>query len=313
MKIAVMGSGGIGGYFGGLLAKGGEDVTFLARGAHLAAIQRDGLRVESVAGNFHVRPAATDDPAAVGPVELILFSVKSYDTETAAEQIRPLIGPGTAVLCVQNGVDNEEKLEARVGADRILYGVVHVLSTIKAPGVIAQTGGPRTLRFGERDGRRSLRTTRILEVMKQAGIHADVSSKILIDLWEKFVFICAQGGVTALARLDIGAILGCPETARLYRGVMEEIAAVGRAKGVRLPDDTVARTLRWAQTLQPTMRSSLAYDLEHGNRLEVDALVGAVVRYGAEVGVPTPLNAAIYACLLPHHLRAMATRGAQSA
>ncbi len=306
MKIAVMGSGGIGGYFGGLLAKAGNEVTFLARGAHLAAIEKDGLTIQSVAGDFHVRPAATDNPAAVGTVELILFSVKSYDTDSAAEQIVPLVGSGTAVLCLQNGVDNEEKLEARLGADRILYGVAHILSTIKAPGVIAQTGGPRSIRFGERDGRPSLRTTRILDVMKQAGINADVSAKILIDLWEKFVFICAQGGVTALARVDVGTILGCPEIARLYQGVMEEIVAVGRAKGVRLPDDTVARTLRWAHTLQPTMRSSLAYDLEHGKRLEVEALMGAVVRYGAEVGIGTPLNGAIYACLLPHHQRAMA-------
>jgi 2-dehydropantoate 2-reductase len=305
MRIAVMGSGGVGGYFGGMLAKAGEDVTFLARGAHLAAIQRDGLTVESVAGDFHVRPSATDDPAAVGPVELILFAVKSYDTEAAAERVRPLLGAGTAVLCVQNGVDNEEKLEARLGMDRIIYGVVHVLSTIKRPGVIAQTAGPRTLRFGERDGRSSLRVTRILEVLKQAGINADASPRILVDLWEKFALICAQGGVTALARLDIGAILGCPETARFYQAVMEEIVAVGRAKGVAIPADTVERTMGAVRRLHPGMRSSLAHDLAHGNRLEVDALMGAVVRYGAEVGVPTPLNAAIYACLLPHHQAAV--------
>ncbi len=306
MKIAVMGAGGVGGYFGGMLAKAGEEVAFIARGAHLAAIQQDGLTVESAGGDFHVRPLASGDPASVGPVELVFFAVKSYDTDAAADQIRPLLGPDTAVLCVQNGVDNEEKLEARLVADRVIYGVVHVLSTIKRPGVIAQTAGPRSLRFGERDGRRSPRVTRLLDACKRAGINAEISPKILVELWEKFVFIGAQGGVTALARLDIGAILGCPETARFYQSVMEEIVAVGRAKGIAIPDDTVERTMKWARNLHPGMRSSLAYDLDHGKRLEVDALMGAVVRYGAEAGVPTPLNGAIYACLLPYHLKAMA-------
>ncbi|HYL81011.1 MAG TPA: 2-dehydropantoate 2-reductase, partial [Candidatus Acidoferrum sp.] len=234
MRFAIMGSGGVGGYFGGRLAQAGEDVTFIARGAHLEAIQRSGLMVQSAAGDFHVHPKATNDPATVGQVETILFSVKGYDTEAAGRQIRPMLGPDTAVVCVQNGVDNEEKLEAILGKGRVLGGVVHILSTISAPGIIAQTAGPRTLKFGELDGRSTPRAERLLKVFTGAGIQAELSTHILADLWEKFLFICAQGGVTALGRLSIGEILACPDTAVFYRGVMEEIAAVARAKGVRL-------------------------------------------------------------------------------
>jgi 2-dehydropantoate 2-reductase len=310
MKIAVMGAGGIGGYFGGLLARAGEDVTFIARGRHLEAIQKNGLQVRSAAGDFHVRPTATPDPAAVGPVDLVLFCVKGSDTDAAGLQIRPMVGSQTVVLCLLNGVDNEEKLAARLGDGHVMAGVVHILSTISAPGVISQTAGPRSLKFGEEDGRLTPRAERILALLKGAGIQAELSTRIQVDLWEKFLFICAQGGVTALARLCIGEILGCAETARLYRDVMEEVAAVGRAKGVPLAADAVDRAMAFARGLQPGMRSSLAYDLSLGNRLEVETLAGSVVRYGREAGVPTPFNFAIYACLKPHHEKALAARSA---
>jgi 2-dehydropantoate 2-reductase len=305
-----MGSGGIGGYFGGLLARAGEDVTFIARGAHLEAIRKDGLHVKSAAGDFNVRAKATQDPAAVGPVDLVLFCVKGYDTDAAGSQIRPLVGLETVVLCLLNGVDNQEKLAAILGEEHVLAGVVHILSTISAPGVISQTAGPRTIRFGEKDGHVSVRTERILAVLKGAGINAEISRQIEVDLWEKFLFICAQGGVTALGRLSIGEILACPETTAFYRGVMEEVGAVGRAKGVRLPADAVDRALAFARGLQPGMRSSLAHDLSQGNRLEAETLAGTVVRYGREVRVPTPFNFAIYACLKPHHEKALAARSA---
>jgi len=305
-----MGSGGVGGYFGGRLAQSGEDVTFVARGAHLEAMRRDGLTVKSVAGDFHVRPKVTNDPATVGLVDAVLFSVKAYDTETAGRQIQPMVGPETVVVCVQNGVDNEEKLEAILGKGRVLGGVVHILSTISAPGVITQTAGPRTLKFGEMDGRITPRAERLLQVLKGAGIQAELTMQIQVDLWEKFLFICAQGGVTALGRLDIGEILACPETAAFYQGVMEEIAAVARAKGVPLPGDAVERVLAFARGLQPQMRSSLAHDLSQGNRLEVETLPGTVVRYGREVRLPTPYNFAIYACLKPHHEKAQGGRAA---
>ncbi len=308
MKIAVMGSGGIGGYFGGLLARAGEDVTFIARGAHLEAIRRHGLRVNSVAGDFHVQARATDDPRSVGRADLVLFCVKGYDTEAAGVQIRPLVGHASVVLCLLNGVDNVQKLAAILGEGPVMAGVVHILSTISAPGVISQTGGPRSLRFGELDGRVTARAERILAVLKGAGINAEVSSQIQVDLWEKFLFICAQGGVTALTGLGIGEILACPETAALYRGVMEEVAAVARARGVPLPADAVDRAIAFARGLQPGMRSSLAHDLRQGNRLELETLSGCVVRYGRGAGVPTPLNFAIYASLKPHHDKALAAR-----
>lgn len=310
MRIAVMGSGGVGGYFGGLLARAKEDVTFIARGAHLEAIKKIGLQVKSVVGDFHVHPKATHDPADVGPVDLILFCVKAYDTEAAGAQIRPMVGPRTTVLCLLNGVDNEEKLEAILGGEHVLAGVVRILSTISAPGVISQTAGPRTIKHGEKDGRITPRAERILGVLKGAGIQTDISTQIQVDLWEKFLLICAQGGVTALAGLSIGEILACPETAAFYRGVMEEVATVGRAKGVPLSADVVDRAQAFARGLEPHMRSSLAHDLSQGNRLEVETLAGSVVRYGREVGVPTPCNFAIYACLKPHHDKALVARPA---
>jgi len=308
MKIAVMGAGGVGGYYGGRLCAAGEDVTLIARGAHLAAILENGLQVRSAAGDFHVRPKATQDPAEIGPVDLVLFCVKSYDTEVAARQILPITGPDTVVLCVQNGVDNEDKLARIAGAGHILAGVVHILSTVSAPGVIDQTAGPRTLRFGELDGRLTPRTERILRAFRASGVQTDVSTNVQVDLWQKFLFICAQGGVTAMTRLGIGEILGCQATLDFYRGVMEEIYAVASARGVILPADSIERTLAFVRSQHPDMRSSLAHDLEKGNRLEVEALVGTVVRFGREAGVPTPFCFAIYACLLPHHLRALAAR-----
>lgn len=309
MRIAVMGSGGVGGYFGGLLARAGADVTLIARGAHLAAMRERGLAVRSAVGDFVTPVRATDDPASVGRVELLLFAVKGYDTEEAAERCRPLVGEGTSVLCLQNGVDNEEKLAALLGPQAVLGGVVHILSGLAEPGVIAQTGGPRTIRFGEMGGERTPRLESIRAALAAAGIQVAVTDRIRVELWEKFVFICAQGGITALTRLGIGEILACPETARLYREVMEEIARVGRGSGVPLTEESVGRGLAFARSLAPSMRSSLADDLERGRRLEVESLPGAVVRYGAAAGVPTPLNSMIYACLRPHHLRALAARG----
>jgi 2-dehydropantoate 2-reductase len=309
MRIGIMGSGGVGGYFGGLLARAGRDVTFIARGPHLEAMRTRGLQVKSVVGDYQVTVQATDNPAVVGPVDLILFCVKGYDTERAALQMGSMVGRDTAVVCLQNGVDNEDKLDTILGPGQVLGGVVHILSTVSAPGVISQTSGPRTLKFGEMDGRTTPRTERILEVLKGAGVLAVLSPQIQVDLWEKFLFICAHGGVTALTRLTLGEILACPDTASLYRGVMEEVAAVGRAKRIGLAEDIVERTVSLARGFHPDTRSSLAYDLAQGNRLEVETLVGAVVRYGRELGVPTPLAFAIYACLKPHHDKAVQARG----
>ncbi|MEK6661917.1 MAG: 2-dehydropantoate 2-reductase, partial [candidate division NC10 bacterium] len=211
MRIAIMGSGGVGGYFGALLHRAGQEVWFIARGEHLRAMQAGGLRVTSVLGDFTIRATATDNPAEAGVADLVIFGVKSYDTEAAATLMRPMVGPTTTILCVQNGVDNEEKLAAIYEKRAVLPGVVHIFSVVSAPGAIAQTGGPCKITFGEPDGSITPRVERIFEVFRKAEINCQVSTRILADLWEKFLLICALGGMTALTRAPIGEIRSCPE------------------------------------------------------------------------------------------------------
>jgi 2-dehydropantoate 2-reductase len=301
MRIAVVGAGGTGGYFGGLLARAGEDVTFIARGATLAALRAGGLTVESrVEGTFTVPVPATDDPAAVGPVDLVLFCVKAYDTVTAAGQIAPLVGPDTMILSVQNGIDNEGRIAAVVGARAVLGAVAGVSAQAEAPGVVAIKQGPNFLRFGELAGGTSPRTERLLRVFQRAPFTAALHPDIRVQMWEKFVVICALSGVTSLVRLPIGPILASPETTRLYRGVMEEAASVGRARGVALPDERVQHWFDTSTWLNPNVYGSMYHDLATGRRMELDALNGTVVRYGRDLGIPTPLNFAIAAALAPY-------------
>jgi 2-dehydropantoate 2-reductase len=304
MRIAIMGSGGVGGYFGALLHRAGEPVWFIARGEHLRAMQATGLHVTSVLGDFTVQVSATDDPVEVGVVDLVVFGVKSYDTEAAAAQMRPLIGPTTTILCVQNGVDNEEKLEAIYGERAVLPGVVHIFSVVSEPGAIAQTGGPRRITFGEPDGSITPRVERVFEVFKKAEINGKVSTRILADLWEKFLLICALGGMTAMTRLAIGEIRSCPESWDMLQAVMEEVAAVARAKGIAISTDAVEQALRFTAAMPSGGRASLYHDLAAGRRLELDALPGAVIRYGEATGVATPMNRAIYAALKPYDMKA---------
>ena len=301
MRIAVVGVGGTGGYFGGLLARAGEDVTFIARGTTLAALRANGLTVESrVEGTFTVPVQATDDPMTVGPVDLVLFCVKSYDTTTAAGQIRPLVGPETVILSVQNGVDNEERIAEVVGPAPVIGGVAGVSAHSAAPGVIVLDQEPGFLRFGELAGGTSPRTERLLEVFERAPFTATLLPDIRVQMWEKFVFICALSGVTSLVRLPVGPILRYPETTQLYRGVMEEVAAVARARGVDLPDERVDEWFRASGEISPMVYGSMYHDLAAGRRLEVEALNGTVVRFGQEHDIPTPLNFAIYAALKPY-------------
>jgi 2-dehydropantoate 2-reductase len=301
MRVAVMGSGGTGGYFGGLLARAGEEVTFLARGPHLEAIRARGLTVRSrISGGFTVPASATDDPAAVGPVDLVLFCVKAYDTDAAARAIRPLVGAGTTILPVQNGIDGAERIARVVGTGHVVGGLAAVSSVIAAPGVIDHRAGPDVIRVGELDGHPSARTERIVETLRKAGIKAELRPDIRVALWEKFVLICGLSGLTALTRLPIGNVLACPETRELYRATMEETDAVGRAEGVALPPDHVERTLRFFVAGDPGVRGSLYYDLAAGRRLELETLNGTVVRLGRARGVPTPANFAIYAALKPY-------------
>ncbi|MGH2668070.1 MAG: 2-dehydropantoate 2-reductase [bacterium] len=301
MRIAVMGAGGTGGFFGGLLARAGESVTFIARGAHLAALQSRGLAVTSrLAGDFTVPVTATSDPAAVGAVDLVLFCVKAYDTETAAAQIRSLVGPDTMVLSVQNGIDNAERIARVVGEQPVIGGVAQISSVIEAPGVIAQTAGAGRIIFGELAGGSSARTERLLSAFQQAGITAQLHPDIRVALWEKFLMICAFSGLTALTRLPLGSILGCAETRALFRDTMAEVEAIARAIGIRLPAGCVDRTVAMFTALEPWARGSLYYDLAAGRRLELEVLHGTVVRLGGQQGIATPLNFAIYAALKPY-------------
>jgi 2-dehydropantoate 2-reductase len=301
MRIAIMGSGGTGGYFGGLLARAGEDVTFFARGAHLEALRMRGLRVKSrLAGEFTLPVRATDTPNEVGPVDLILFCVKTYDTDTAAESIRPLLGAETMLLSLQNGVDNAERLDRLAGHDSGLGAVAYVVSAIEAPGVTAQTAGPGKIILGELAGGTSARVERLHSVLQRAEIAAEVHPDVRIAIWQKFLFICAFSGVTALTRVPIGAILADPVTYDLFRGTLEEAEAVARASGIELPEDCVEQALATAAAVEPWGRGSMYYDLANGLRLELEALNGEVVRRGDEQDIQTPLNFAIYAALKPY-------------
>ena len=300
MKILVMGSGGVGGYFGAKLARAGEDVVLVARGAHLEAIRTHGLKVKSaIDGEFVVGSRATGDPGSAGIADLVLFCVKSYDTEAAADAIRPAVGPETAVLSLQNGVDNEEKLERIVGPAHVLGGTAYVFATIESPGVIAHSTGGRIV-FGELDGAASPRAQRILETFQRAAIPAERTSRIQQVLWEKYLFITAQGGITALTRCAIGLIRTTPQTRRMYRLILEELAAVAKAAGIDLPPQTVDDLMATADKLVSTLTSSLHYDLTHGRRLELEALQGHAVRLGEKLGVPTPTLFSVYAGLRPY-------------
>lgn len=299
MRIAVVGAGGTGGYFGGLLARAEEDVTFIARGAHLEALRARGLTVESrLSGTFTLPVKAIDTSSEVGPVDLILFCVKTYDTDTAAESIRPLIRPDTMLLSLQNGIDNDERIARTAGHTSGIGAVAYVVSAIKAPGVVAQTAGPGKIILGELSGGASARTERLHDVLQRAGIAAEVHPDIRVAIWQKFLFICAFSGVTAVTRLPIGTILADPVTHALFRGTSEEVEAVVRAGGIDLPADCVEQAMTTAA--EPWGRGSLYYDLAVGRRLELESLNGEVVRRGREHGIETPLNFAIYAALRPY-------------
>lgn len=302
-KIAVFGAGGVGGYFGGRLAKAGSDVHLLARGAHLEAVRRNGLRVRSVRGDFDIRLPATDHPGEIGPCDYVLFCVKSFDTDEAAGRLEPLLREGTAVVSLQNGVDNEEKIAAQIGWERVIGGVSYIFSDIAEPGVIEDTGGPAKVIFGEIDGSRSGRAEHLLELFQGAGVDAELSDNIKRAIWSKFTFICAQAGMTAAVRLPIGEIRSTPQSWMMFRRIIEEVCTLAAAEGVDLPPDTVDRHLRFAESLEPGGYSSLHHALTHGRRMELEALHGVVVRRGIHHGLSAPMSAAVYAILRPWAVR----------
>jgi 2-dehydropantoate 2-reductase len=301
LRIAIMGSGGVGAYLGARLAAAGHDVTFIARGAHLTAIRENGLVVRSARGDVIVRPAqATADPAGIGPVDLVIFAVKLYDTETAAAAIAPLLEPETGVVTFQNGVDAPEVLSRVLGAGHVLGGVAKIASVVAEPGVVHHTGTMASFIVGELDGARSKRVSLLAAALEAAGVDHEVSVDIWRDIWDKMAFLATFAGVTALMRLPIGPIREDPQTRAVLRAGLEEAFAVARARGVGLADDFVERTLAQCDRLPFEMKSSMLQDLERGRRLELPWLSGTIARLGREFGVPTPTHTFIAAALKLH-------------
>lgn len=296
-----MGSGGLGGYFGALLARAGSEVSFIARGAHLEAMRRDGLRIEDAADPFLLPGVcATDDPREVGVVDLVMVCVKLWDTEGALEQLRPMVRPETTLVSFQNGVLKDSLLSAAFDEARLIGGVAYVASTVAAPGVITRTGALRRLIVGEFDGHRSERVEAFQAVCVAGGIDAEVSDDVRLAIWEKFVFLVGLSATTATMRVPIGPIRENPRSRAFLLDLMREVVGVGRAHGVPLPADYAEQRLEFADTVSPEMTSSMHHDLERGNRLEVRWLSGGVVELGEQVGVETPLNRAVADILSVH-------------
>ena len=299
MRIAVMGSGALGCYVGGRLLAADRDVSFIARGKQLEALRRRGLKIESPLGNLTIpKLSVTSDPAEIGPVDLVIFLVKLYDTETAAHALAPVLGPRTAVVSFQNGVDAWSRIGHITGHDRIVGGVARLPAALVEPGVV-RNGGIAKLDFGEFDGSLSHRCKGLEHVLNVPGLEAQAVEDIIARIWEKFVLLSAMSGVTALTRLPMGAVLNDPLCLELYRQAMQETAEIGARKCASLPEDVIERQMAFSRSLPGSVKASMLEDLEHGKRLELNDLSGAVVRLGRELGVPTPVHAVIHAALQP--------------
>jgi 2-dehydropantoate 2-reductase len=306
MRIAVFGAGGVGGYFGGRLAQAGQDVVFIARGAHLAAIRRDGLAVESIAGDFTIAPApATDTPASLAPVDVVMVAVKAWQVPEAAAAMLPMLGPESFVLPLQNGVEAADQLAAVVGSGRVLGGLCRLVSFIKAPGRICHAGVAPALEFAERDCRQSERVAALRAAFEGTiGVTVSVSDDIEAALWAKFLFIASLSGVGALVGKPVGALRGAPESRALLEGAMREIEALARARGIALRSDVVERTLAYVDGLPETATASMQRDILEGRPSELEYQSGAVVRLARVAGVPAPVNEHVYRSLLPMEQRA---------
>jgi 2-dehydropantoate 2-reductase len=301
MRIAVMGTGGVGGYFGARLAQAGHEVAFVARGRQLEALRASGLRVESPLGDVHLRDVeVTGQPAELGSADLVLFTVKLWDTLEAAEAIKPLLRAETAVVSFQNGVAKDDILRHALGAEHIIGGVTYIAAAIAAPGVIRHSGTLQKLVFGEYDGSLSPRVRQFQDACADSGIDAEISDRIEQTIWEKFVFLVGLSGTTSLARTSIGPIRSHPRSRAFLRDVMAEVVQVAVAQGVPLPDDYADERLAFTDTVPAGMTSSMQNDLEQGKRLEVAWLSGDVVERGARLGAPTPCNRAISDILSVH-------------
>ena len=301
MRIAIVGTGGVGGGFGAALAKAGADVTFIARGAHLAAMKSQGLKLLSPRGDIHLVPTqATDNPAEVGQVDFVLFCVKQWDVESAGHAIKPMIGPETAVIPLQNGVDAADRLLPILGPNAVMGGVAQISASIAGPGLIQQVGTFMRMIFGELDGRRSARGEKLHAMCLKAGFEATLSDQIQTDLWMKFILLATNASMVALARQPIGSLRDDPDIRPLFIAAANEVMAVGRARGVKIPDNAIETVMGLTDHLPPPQRPSMALDLERGNRLELPWLSGKVVEFGKQHGVPTPTHNLLYAMLKPY-------------
>ena len=302
MRIVMMGSGGVGGFFGGRLAFSGEDVAFVARGAHLEAMQSRGLLIENEPqGNIHVpKVEASGDPAKLGPADLVIVSVKLWDTEDAARAIKPLVKGDTAVLSLQNGVIKDEILRREFPGESIMGGVAYVATHISRPGVIHQTGTMQRIIVGEYDGRVSERAKALHQALVRSGVTAELSHDVQRSIWEKFVFLVGLSATTTTTRKPLGAVRENPQSRAFLLEIMREVVRVGRAHGVALAEDYADQRLAFADTLPYDMTSSMAHDLERGNRIEVEWLSGGVVKLGKEAGVATPANESVCTMLAPY-------------
>jgi 2-dehydropantoate 2-reductase len=301
VRIAIMGSGGVGGYFGARLVQGGADVHFIARGAHLAAMRERGLAIEGGPQPIHLpKVSVSDEAKTIGPVDVVMFCVKLWDTEIAARQLRPLMQSETAVISFQNGVQKDDMLRPIVGEKALVGGVAYVGTTIGRPGVIVQTGSVERLVFGEYDGRRSARVDAFYAACRRGGINAEISEDIRRSIWEKYVSLVAMSGATTSMRQTIGPIRSNPLTRQLLLDLAREVVAVGRAYGVKLPEDYAEQRMPFVDAWPPEMTTSMHHDLQQGKPLELRWLSGGVVDLGAAVGVPTPMNRAVRDILTLH-------------
>ncbi|MBM4159613.1 MAG: ketopantoate reductase family protein [Ignavibacteria bacterium] len=312
MKYIILGTGGVGGFFGSRLALAGNDVWFVSRGKHLEAMKRSGLRVRSTAGDLAIPPGKMTDRAAdSGAADVVLFCVKSYDTEAAAKQLAPILNDSSIVLCLQNGIDNEEKIRRIITRGVVYGGVAYISARITAPGEITETGGFQKIALGPLDGPVDNRARDLRDVFVRAGIRCDLSDVILKDIWNKFVFIASMGSFTALSRLTQGEIIDSPQTLSLVFDAMREVQQIAWKLGVRLEPLDEAVITKGLKRFDSATRSSMYYDLVNEKPLEVEALNGTVVRLGQQVGVPTPIHRVIYTSLLPYHRKFLNSRSPQ--
>ena len=309
MRIAIYGAGGVGGHYGGVLARAGHDVALIARGAHLDAIRSHGLLVRTPGGEFRASPPATADPAEIGPVDAVIVAVKSLHLPAVRAGIGPLLGPATLVVPLLNGVDAHEALVPAVGRDRMGKGLTRIISEVAAPGEIRHIGVDPYVALAEWDGRASPRAEALVAALAQAGVHAEIPPDIEAALWHKFLFVCSLGGVCAVCRMPLGPVRANPASRDLLRRAMEEIAAIAAARGITLPPDAVDRALEIFDSFPPEGTSSLQRDIAAGIPSELDAWNGAAVRMGAESGVPTPVHSFIHAALLPSEMAARGESG----